>query len=354
MSEYVPREGTSRAPAVVEVDDRSAPETDIEPGSSVDRPLVSTAHKERLGVPPAVFPRAIRWEYVIGISAVHLLSLLAFVPWLFSWTGVILVFVGQHIFSGLGISIGYHRLLTHRGFACPRWFEHFLALLGICCLQDSPARWVAIHRQHHQHSDTEPDPHTPRVNFFWSHVGWLFLRNHDHERAAFFDRYAKDLLRDPFYMYLERRGMWMWVYTLHALLIFLLGMVVGWLVWGDYRRGVQFGASWLVWGVFVRTVFVWHGTWAVNSVTHLWGYRNYATNDDSRNNWAVALISHGEGWHNNHHAEPRAAAHGHRWWEFDLSWLLIRMLERVGFVRDVVRPRAWARGTAIPPRTDAP
>ncbi len=300
----------------------------------------------RMPVPATASPSRVRWDYLTGLFAVHLLSLLAFHPWFFSWSGVVMVVVCQHLFGMLGITLGYHRLLTHRGFSCPRWFERTLALLGLCNLQDSPARWVAIHRQHHQYSDEQTDPHTPLVSFWWSHVGWLLIRNRDHESVAFYDRYVKDLLRDPFYMRLERRSLWAWVYVVHAVLIFLIGLTVGWIAFGTYARGAQFGLSWLVWGVFVRTVFIWHGTWAVNSITHVWGYRTYKTGDNSRNNWLVALLSYGEGWHNNHHAEQRAAAHGHRWWEFDLTWLLIWCLERIGLIHDVVRPKLWQQKMA--------
>ena len=134
----------------------------------------------------------------------------------------------------------------------------------------------------------------------------------------------------------------MLIYLVQALLFFVAGLAVGWTTTGVFLKGLQFGLSLLVWGVFVRTVASWHITWSVNSVTHLWGYRNYATADNSRNNWLVGLLAHGEGWHNNHHAQPRAAAHGHKWWEFDQTYLTIRLLEAVGLVKDVVRPRSQA------------
>jgi stearoyl-CoA desaturase (delta-9 desaturase) len=185
-----------------------------------------------------------------------------------------------------------------------------------------------------------PDPHSPLVNFLWGHCGWLMVENRKLSNLEFYERYGQDVLRDPFYLRLERYGLWIWVYVIHAALFFAVGLAVGWAATGDYWRGLQFASSVLVWGVFVRTVFVWHGTWSVNSLTHRWGYRNYPTDDNSRNNWLVALFTHGEGWHNNHHAQQRAAAHGHRWWEFDLTWLTIRLLEAVGLIKNVVRPQA--------------
>lgn len=279
--------------------------------------------------------------YAFGIVAVHLLSLLALLPWCFSWTGVIVGISGHFVFGLLGMTLGYHRLLTHRGFTCPKWFEHLLALLGVCCLQDAPARWVAIHRKHHQHSDERPDPHSPHVTFLWGHMGWLLIRNQEFSTTTFFERYARDLMSDPFYRRLERHGLNFVVYAIHAALHFLVGLLAGWAISGDYYVGLQLGVSVLVWGVFVRTVFVWHATWTVNSLAHLFGYRNYETSDDSRNNWLVAFFTHGEGWHNNHHAEPRAAAHGHRFWEIDFTWMVIRLLEMVGLIKNVVRPRSW-------------
>jgi len=266
------------------------------------------------------------------------MALLACLPWLFSITGVVLCIGGHFFFGMLGMTIGYHRLLTHRGFTCPKWLEHCFATLGVCCLQDTPARWVAVHRKHHQHSDQRPDPHTPRAGFFWGHTGWLMLRNRDLSTSAFYERYGRDLLRDPYYLWLERRNRWIWIYFLHAALFFLAGLAVGWIGGGRYLDGLQFGLSLLVWGVFLRTVVVWHITWAVNSITHVWGYRNYETGDNSRNNWLVGLLAHGEGWHNNHHHDQRSARHGHRWWEYDMSWSVIRLLEIAGLAKDVVRP----------------
>ena len=286
--------------------------------------------------PQTVESRQINWRYAISITAFHVLALLAFVPWLLSWTGVVLAVASVYVFGTLGINLCYHRLLTHRSFACPRWLEHTLALLGVCCLQETPARWVAVHRLHHQHSDEQADPHSPLVSFFWSHMGWLFVHNRQFSRLSMFEHYSKDLLADRFYKRLECHGTWMWINLAHWLVFYFAGFAVGWAASDDWLDGVQFGLSLLVWGVIVRTVLVWHISWSVNSVTHLWGYRNYATNEFSRNNVLIGLVSNGEGWHNNHHAEPRAAAHGHRWWEFDVTYLTIRALAAVGLAWDLV------------------
>jgi fatty-acid desaturase len=293
---------------------------------------------KKLPLPSSTKPVRVVWIYAGGIAFCHLVALLAFVPWFYSKTGVVLAVLGLYVFGTLGINLCYHRLLTHRGLVCPKWLEHFFAILGVCCLQDTPARWVAIHRQHHQHADEQPDPHSPLVNFFWGHIGWLLIENDDLTRRNAFERYAKDVLRDNFYKRLERNGFWMIVVTVSWALFFVGGVLAEFLMGGDAMQAVQFGASLLIWGVFVRTVLVWHITWSVNSVAHLWGYRNYETDEDSRNNIFVGLVGAGEGWHNNHHAHPRSARHGHRWWEIDFTWWIIRLLMVLGLAKKVVLP----------------
>ena len=268
----------------------------------------------------------------------HAIALLALLPWLFSWTGVVLALAGCYVFGTLGINLCYHRLLAHRGLTCPKWLEHGLALLGVCCLQDTPARWVAVHRRHHEHADERADPHSPLAGFFWGHMGWLLVVNKDLMRLGIYDRYAKDILLDRFYVKLERNGWWIRVIVLSGFVFYFAGFFVELLGGGSLLQAVQFGSSVLIWGVFVRTVLVWHITWSVNSVTHLWGYRSYATDEESRNNFFVGILSNGEGWHNNHHADSRAARHGRRWWEFDVTYLTIRLLAAAGLARNIVTP----------------
>ncbi|MEM1068413.1 MAG: acyl-CoA desaturase [Planctomycetota bacterium] len=326
------------------------PETACPPEEQLDATQANSAEEtaaidpQRLPRPDETQPFRILWQYAIVLGLMHVIALYAFLPFSFSyfftWSGVILAIAGHFVFGMLGITIGYHRLLTHRGFTCPKWLEHSFAVLGICNLQDSPARWVAIHRMHHQHSDKQPDPHSPLVSFLWGHVGWVICRHRDLDRTSHYERYCRDLLRDPFYLRLERKQGWFFVYVAHALLISLAGAIFGFAVSGGITsEAVRYAASWAVWAVAVRTVFVLHGTWSVNSLSHVFGYRNYETRDHSTNNWLVAIFSHGEGWHNNHHAEPRSAAHGHRGWEFDMSWWVIRAMEKVGLAKDVVRPK---------------
>ena len=294
----------------------------------------------RLALPDSVNPRRIVWPYAIAIVVFHLAALLAFVPWFFSWSGVIVAIVGVYIFGGLGINVCYHRLLTHRGFVCWKPLEYTFAVIGVCCLQDSPARWIAVHRRHHEHSDEPMDPHSPRVSFLWSHVGWMLVEHEELERFGIFERYAKDIIREPFYKWLERR--YGYVLMTSWILFFAAGFAVELAFGGSLASGVQYGLSILVWGVIVRTVVVWHITWSVNSLAHMWGYRNYATNENSRNNVFVAIITSGEGWHNNHHADQRSARHGHKWYELDGIYLVIRFLALIGAARHVKTPRVPA------------
>jgi fatty-acid desaturase len=296
----------------------------------------------KLQRPPSTTNR-IAWRYAAPIALLHLLALAACIPWLFSWTGVVLWIVGVYFYGGLGINIAYHRLLTHRSFKCPLWLERCLVTVAICCMEDAPGSWVATHRLHHNDSDEQHDPHSPLVNFFWSHMGWLLIENRDVRCFSAYERFARDVLRDPFYMRLERRMLPLWIYATHAALYFLAGIAANWAGGGTLEQGLQFGLSLLVWGVILRTVCVWHISWSVNSLTHLYGYRSYETNENSRNNWFVALLTSGEGWHNNHHHDPSSASNSHHWWEIDPMFGIIRLLEMCGLATDVIRPRHLRR-----------
>jgi stearoyl-CoA desaturase (delta-9 desaturase) len=292
----------------------------------------------RVGLLDPERPRRVNPRALAVVTAFHLLALLGCVPWLFTWSGLAWALAGLYLFGTLGVNIGYHRLLTHRSFACPRRLEHGLALLGACSWQGSPMAWVATHRMHHRHSDQPDDPHSPRTGFFWSHMGWFLVYDPALHDPATYGRYARDLFQDRFYKWLERPAVWRNLQRAQWAAFVGLGALAGALATASVAGAARLALSWLVWGVFVRTVAVWHITWSVNSATHVWGYRNFDTPDDSRNNWLVGLLSNGEGWHNNHHAQPRCAAHGQRWWEVDVSYLTIRLLERVGLAWGVVRP----------------
>ena len=280
--------------------------------------------------------RRVDWLAIAVVGGIHLVALTALLPWAFSWTGVFLAVAGCYVFGTLGINLGYHRLLSHRSFKCPLWFEHVLAILGVCSLEKTPGQFVATHRAHHQHEDQEEDPHSPLISLFWGHVGWVFVDNPDFSNTATYDRYARDVFRDPLYLRLERNGTWLWVYVAHALLYGLVGFTAGWLLTGTLAGANQFGVSVMIWGVFVRTVLVWHITWSVNSIGHVWGYRSYETRGNSRNSLLIGLISNGDGWHNNHHADQRAASHGHKWWELDVTYLTLLFLRSIGLAWDLV------------------
>jgi stearoyl-CoA desaturase (delta-9 desaturase) len=216
----------------------------------------------------------------------------------------------------LGIGMGYHRLLTHRGYKTPRWVEYFLTLCGTLALEGGPIFWVATHRIHHQKSDHEGDPHTPREGTWWAHMGWILLGEGLHHDATVLNRYVPDLSRDSFHRWLSH---WHW----------LSNVVVG---LGLLAFG---GIPYVLWGIFFRTTWGLHSTWLVNSATHLWGSRRFKTRDDSTNNWWVALLTFGEGWHNNHHAHPTSARHGLAWYELDINWIGISILRALGLAWDV-------------------
>jgi fatty-acid desaturase len=290
-----------------------------------------------LSHPIGAVGRRINWRYALAVGSYHLIALLALLPWFFSRTGAALAVIGVYVFGAAGINLCYHRLLSHRSFSCPLWVEHTFAIIAVCCLEDTPARWVATHRLHHHRADDRADPHSPLVNLFWAYVGWLFIENTDLQRAVAYDRYARDIIRDRFYRWIERAVVW--ITLAQSVVYFAAGFLIGLLMDGGLGEALQFAASVWLWGVIVRTVLVWHVTWCGNSFPHLFGYRNYETNDNSRNNALVAIITSGEGWHNNHHAEPGCASNQRHWWEIDLTYLLLRLLVLLGLAWDVQLPK---------------
>jgi stearoyl-CoA desaturase (delta-9 desaturase) len=244
--------------------------------------------------------------------AVHVGALAAFA--FFSWTNLAVMLV-LYVLTGLGITVGYHRLLAHRSFRVPRWLDYSLTTLGVLALQGSPGTWVSDHRQHHFHSDDDDDPHDINRGLFFAHMGWIFYLRPDEAERRRKLRHARDLMSDPYYRWLDRY---------HYLPGFALGVSL--LLAG--------GLPLFLWGFCLRLVVLYHSTWLVNSAAHKWGYRNF---DDAKgaNNWLVALLAFGEGWHNNHHAWPASARHGLRRWELDISWWLIAALRRLRVARDV-------------------
>src|SRR5688572_9454873 len=207
-------------------------------------------------------PLRVKPAVLAGVVAFHLLALLGCVPWLFSWSGLAWAVGGVYLFGMLGINLGYHRLLTHRGFCCPSWLEHGFALLGACCWEGTPLHWVSVHRLHHQHSDETQDPHSPKDSFFWSHMGWFLIHDPAIYNRNLYLRYARDLLEDRFYTWLEQPRVWLAVHATQWLAFLAGGAIVGGLSTGTAAGAVQLSLSWLVWGVLVRMVGIWHITWS--------------------------------------------------------------------------------------------
>jgi stearoyl-CoA desaturase (delta-9 desaturase) len=267
---------------------------------------------------------SLRLQWDVIIQGIILNSCLLAAPFTFTWDALFVTLVLWWLTAGLGISLGYHRLLSHGSFHTSRWFKYTLTILGMLGNQGPPLAWVGAHRLHHGHTDLPGDPHSPSESFWWAQFFWVFLFPHrDAERAA------RDLARDPGMVLLNR------CYFVPQLMLIIMLYVAG-------------GVPWVIWGFFVRVAFMLTCTSFVNSVGHRWGYRNFDTPDASRNSWWVALLTFGEGWHNNHHANQRAAAHGLRWWEVDLTWWTIRVLAFLRLIHDVKCERSRSPKDADP------
>ncbi|MBV8721221.1 MAG: fatty acid desaturase [Candidatus Eremiobacteraeota bacterium] len=247
----------------------------------------------------------------IALAVVHIGALAAFSPTFFAWPVLAVVAILAYATGVLGITLCYHRTLTHRSLRLRKPLEYALALCGTLAMQGDPIEWVATHRKHHAHADTEGDPHSIHLGFKWAHMDWLYRHNEHLLSETEIRKFAPDLCADPFYRALR----WLSLPLQFALGLVLLA-IGGW--------------AWVVWGIFVRLVICYHSTWLVNSAAHMMGYRSYATSDQSTNCWWVALMSFGEGWHNNHHAFPFSARHGLRWFEIDVTWWHVKLL---GFLR---------------------
>jgi fatty-acid desaturase len=256
----------------------------------------------------------VNWFTAIILALFHIGAVAAL--FMFSWRNLAVAAILYYVATGLGISMGYHRLHTHRSYKVPLWLEYFFALCGSLTLEGGPIFWVATHRLHHQYSDLPGDPHSPNDGAFWSHVGWILFGETNHNNTKLMSKYAPDLARHPFYV---------WLNDYHWIPGTVLGLAL--LAIG--------GLPMMLWGICLRVVVGLHATWLVNSATHMWGGRRFATRDGSRNNWWVAAISFGEGWHNNHHAHPTSARHGLAWYEFDPSWLLVKALRFFGVAKAV-------------------
>ena len=315
----------------------SAPALTADPSTSstASTPTIEVEERESLAV------RAVTLLAVV----LPLLGLVAAVVLLwghgFSWVHLGLL-LGMYLLTVLGITVGFHRLFTHRAFEAKRSVQAVFAVLGSMAVQGPLLEWVALHRRHHQHSDGEEDPHSPHAHgggvrgvlrgMWHAHVGWMFSR--DPEDLS---RYVGDLQADT----LIRRVSSTW--TLWSAFGLVLPAVLGGLITWTWT-GVLLG---FIWGGLTRVFLVHHVTWSINSVCHLWGTRPFRSHDESRNNAIFGVIGLGEGWHNNHHAFPTSARHGLRWWEFDASYLIIRGLELCGLAWKVRVPTAAAMNAKL-------
>jgi stearoyl-CoA desaturase (delta-9 desaturase) len=255
----------------------------------------------------------------IGLAAVHVGALGVLLPHTFSWSAIIVAVSLYYLTGAFGITLGFHRLLTHRSLKMVKPLEYAVAILGTLALQGGPIEWIATHRAHHAHTDREGDPHDVNQGLRWAHMQWLYKPNTARLSKEEQLRLAPDLAKDKFYVFLENTYL-LWQIAL-GIVLFAFG---GW--------------SWVIYGIFVRCVFTYHITWLVNSAAHHAGYQSFRTGDKSTNNWWVAILAWGEGWHNNHHAFPFSARHGMRWFELDATWLTIRILAALKLARDIKLP----------------
>ncbi len=253
-----------------------------------------------------------QWFTIGAMIVYHILAVAALFT--FSWQNFAVAALLWWLTGSLGIGLGFHRLLTHKGFKVPKWLEYTLTLLGMLSLQSGAIAWVTSHRMHHLFTDADGDPHSPREKgFLWSHIVWLFKGSAQENDEATCRKYAPDLMKDKAHVFLNK------YFMVPTAILGLILLAVG-------------GFPMVFWGIFLRTVWGWHCTFLVNSATHLWGTRRFETDEDSRNNGLVALLTFGEGWHNNHHANPVSARHGLTWYEIDINWITLKLLEAMGLV----------------------
>ena len=262
----------------------------------------------------------INWRTSVPLGLIHVGAVAAF--FVFQWQALVVAALLYWMTIGWGIGMGYHRLLTHRSYEVPKPIEYLLAICGTLTLQGGPIAWVGTHRIHHQHSDKDADPHSPHEGGWWAHVGWIIAGegNYNNTKQRRMLRHAPDLAKNRFYVLLDKY---------HYIPLIVLGLIL-------LAAG---GLPMMLWGLCVRVVVGLHTTWLVNSAAHMWGRRRFNTPDDSRNNWWVALLTFGEGWHNNHHAHPTSARHGLRWYEIDLTWIQIWFLQFLGLVKSAKVPK---------------
>jgi fatty-acid desaturase len=312
---------TVPSPDTVGANATQSPSVAPESNASVPAKAVPKWRQIRMGRAAAV-SEGLSWPMILMIGLFHAGALAAL--FLFSWQRLLVMAVIYVLAINVGIGMCYHRLLTHRGYHVPKWLEYLMTVFATLSLEGGPIFWVSTHRVHHQLSDKEGDPHTPREGGWWAHAGWVLFGESLHAQTEALARYSPDLGRDRFHVWMSRFH-WLPV-TLSAVLL----LAGGW-YWGGFVNGIAM----VLWGVLLRVTLGLHATWLVNSATHMWGSRRFETRDDSRNSWWVALLTGGEGWHNNHHAHPVSARHGLTWYEIDPNFWGIWILSKLGLARKV-------------------
>ena len=260
----------------------------------------------------------LNWGSVLWIPLMHLGALAAI--FYYSPRNLAVAAVLYFMTGCVGITLTYHRMMAHRAFAVPKWLERILATCAALAMQGGPVKWIGHHRMHHAHADTDLDPHDSRRGFFYCHVGWTLVYKPAFDDADRQRKFARDIYNDPYYRWLDTVPGMLIPQGILAALLFIAG------------GGGASGLGLVLWGICLRMTLVYHATWLVNSATHFIGYKTYAVDDRSRNTWFVALVSFGEGWHNNHHAHPSVVEAGHKWWEFDITMGVIRTLMALGLV----------------------
>ena len=255
----------------------------------------------------------LQWPTISFFLVVHLLSLVALQQW--SWGAFLVWSILAFVTGCLGLTLGYHRLLSHRSFRVPKWLERVFATCGALSAEYGPIEWVGLHRQHHKWSDKALDPHNIQRGFWWAHIGWMLVRVPGEKRIK---KYATDLRKDAYYRWLDNNFL---------LLQIPLGVLL-------YNLG---GWHYVLWGIPLRITAVYHLTWCINSVCHTWGTQPYKDIDEARNNRWLGWSAFGEGWHNNHHAFPNSAKQGLQG-QFDLTWYVIVALKKLGLARDIRLP----------------
>lgn len=254
------------------------------------------------------------------LVSVQIMALGAFFPVNFSWSAIVVFLLFYWLTASVGICFGLHRLLSHRGFKIPLFLEWFVVFCAVLACEGTPKKWIAHHRLHHKASDTNGDPHNASQGFFWAHFGWMCYKHSSFDDPKTIEKLASDICNEPFFRPFNNFAVIIGIQVVLGLTFFYIG-----------------GLSWVFWGIFLRLTIVWHSTWLVNSAAHYFGYKNFKLPDPDRstNCWWVGLLAWGEGWHNNHHALPRSARHGIRWYEIDTTWMLISLLEKCGIAKEV-------------------